>query len=620
MGKGSYRAWTTAVLLAGLGSAAAAPADLPYTVAERLEACAAAEDLEPQRAVALAESVLVEHGARRAERAGALGCRGWALARLGHRDAARRDSERLQRMLAEWPPSEARATLLRRAGAILHLIQDRVAAVELYTEAEAELSRIGDEAGRIPLLINLGVLQSELRENERALVSYQLALALMERLDDWRHEAPVRYNLGVMLSSLQRWVDALPHLERSLELISKTGIGGPPQALRTQMGIANALLQLGRLDEAKPIIDELRAQPLLAEHPSLLAQWHGLDAEFRLALGEPEAALELLGRVDRSMLTDLQLGEYLASQAAALEALGRHEEANAVLRQMLEHREALLLQQNLERLATLESRLRDHEQRLELERLQRGSELQAAALAQSRRLQWLTALAAATLVLGVLAVLAWQLRMNRRLDRVSRTDSLTELPNRRDMIQRLQAYCTKPEASGLAVLVDIDHFKQINDRLGHDAGDAALRDLAARLARYARAESGVAGRWGGEEFLLLLPGSVDAGTLGQRMDQLLAAAGSPVRPDRPLTVSAGYAPLPLPGAGGDWQPTVQLADAALFVAKRRGRNGWAGYTLIRAQPEWPADRLAAEPAEARKAGVLDFAASRSATENLRSLA
>lgn len=602
----------TLSLMFVLHQAAAEPASLPSTLAERLEACALAEDADPTGAIALADSVLADPGARLYERAQALGCRGWSHAQLGQRDLARQDVEALRGKIYQLALEEPRTVLLRRAGAILHLNQDRVGAVDLYMQAEAEVAELGLEAGRLPLLINLGVLHGELREDERSLASFKQALELMERLDDWRLEAPVRFNMAETLSRQERWEESIVHRRRSIELIRERGMGGPAQEMTAEIGLASTLVWLDRLDEAQPLLERHRDSPLLRQNPSIEAQWRHVESRRMLALDNPQAALELLAHVDRDALNDAVLGAHLSVEATALERLGRHSESVAVLRRMIEHRERFLIQQNLDRLAALDARLQDQLQRAELERLQLDAALKEIQLAQSRRVQWLASIAAIVVLLVVGAALLWQLRTNRRLDRISRTDLLTGLPNRRDMINRLQEHCRKPTGSQIAVLVDIDHFKQINDTLGHDAGDAALRLCAERLAGFAAELDGVAGRWGGEEFLLLLPGVDDTGQAGERMSKLLkvGSTGEGIGPDRPLTVSAGFGPLPLPDAGGDWQPSLQLADTALFVAKRRGRDAWAGYVLGLISENWPASRLAADPGQACSAGLLEFIASR----------
>ena len=164
--------------------------------------------------------------------------------------------------------------------------------------------------------------------------------------------------------------------------------------------------------------------------------------------------------------------------------------------------------------------------------------------------------------------------LNRELNRVARRDSLTGVGNRRaldEAIARLldQGDRLRPTRFAL-ILFDIDHFKGYNDEHGHLAGDAALGRLGEILRRETRGDD-LAFRYGGEEFLLLLP-EVDlngAIAVGERVRVAAVekrAAGLP-----PFTVSGGVA-LCDPADGRDPEPLLRRADAALYLAKRAGRN------------------------------------------------
>lgn len=162
---------------------------------------------------------------------------------------------------------------------------------------------------------------------------------------------------------------------------------------------------------------------------------------------------------------------------------------------------------------------------------------------------------------------------NQRLTELSQRDALTGLTNRRGCDAAMQSAWP---AAGTLVLLDLDHFKPINDRWGHAAGDAVLAAAAGRLRASARQDDLVV-RWGGEEFLVWMPGLVDAGA-EQAVRRLLGGiAGEPfVFGDTRLavTASAGFVSLQGAAAGAalDWQRAVELVDAALYMAKAQGRN------------------------------------------------
>lgn len=153
------------------------------------------------------------------------------------------------------------------------------------------------------------------------------------------------------------------------------------------------------------------------------------------------------------------------------------------------------------------------------------------------------------------------------------TDALTGLPNARalrDTLKRMLAQAARSELPLSVVLCDLDNFKQINDVYGHDKGDQALAATSAAL-RNAMRESDVAGRYGGEEFLILLPDTpVDgAVVLAEKLRQELMLVEVP-GVDRSVTASFGVASFPIDAPDGEM--LVRMADRALYAAKSRGRN------------------------------------------------
>jgi diguanylate cyclase (GGDEF)-like protein len=167
-------------------------------------------------------------------------------------------------------------------------------------------------------------------------------------------------------------------------------------------------------------------------------------------------------------------------------------------------------------------------------------------------------------------------RADEELMRLAMYDPLTELLNRRTMLDhfgREFERCRRNRLPVSVLMVDVDHFKQVNDTHGHAAGDKVLKRFAQLLLELRR-ELDIVGRYGGEEFCLLLPGTADTGarTLAER----IRAASERCRvswrnQELTFTVSIGVATT-----GADETLTLEeligRADAALYEAKRRGRN------------------------------------------------
>jgi len=162
------------------------------------------------------------------------------------------------------------------------------------------------------------------------------------------------------------------------------------------------------------------------------------------------------------------------------------------------------------------------------------------------------------------------------LERLAVTDDLTGIKNRRAVLARLDEEIerTRRYGSGLSVLLaDIDHFKEVNDRFGHLVGDELLRAVAGVMAQSLRASDHV-GRYGGEEFLIVLPetGLAAAGKLAERLRA--GVAGLSVRPGggEPVEVTVSVGGAELVESDEDADSLVARADAALYRAKQRGRN------------------------------------------------
>ncbi|WP_425261071.1 two-component regulator propeller domain-containing protein [Rubrivivax sp. RP6-9] len=266
---------------------------------------------------------------------------------------------------------------------------------------------------------------------------------------------------------------------------------------------------------------------------------------------------------------------------------------------------------------------------------------------------WFRASAVVALALLLLAVVQWRTRLLRArqaelerkvsertaelqqmsqaltekslvLERSSVTDPLTGLHNRRFLTSRIDTEiaaslrrATEPVTAGHAAgvdtdnvffLVDVDHFKRVNDRHGHAAGDSVLVQFGQRLQGLVR-ETDFLVRWGGEEFLVVARNTdrSRAQELAGRIRDVVAQAPFVLDDGSTLAVSCsiGFACMPFVRAAPralDWQDVVQLADLALLAAKRAGRNTWVGLQAgPAARPDGLRARVQAAPRQALQA-------------------
>lgn len=184
-------------------------------------------------------------------------------------------------------------------------------------------------------------------------------------------------------------------------------------------------------------------------------------------------------------------------------------------------------------------------------------------------LQLSVAVLGASLALAIFAAAFSDLLEDARRER--NTDALTGVLNRRGLEQAVAAHLSKPRARAALVLFDLDYFKRINDLHGHDGGDSVLKTVGQLLRDDAR-KNDVVGRFGGEEFLVFLPGAdlEQARWCAERLRIIVAKQRFPsLPPEEGVTASFGVAAF---GPGETWEQLFKRADKCLYAAKKAGRN------------------------------------------------
>jgi len=357
--------------------------------------------------------------------------------------------------------------------------------------------------------------------------------------------------------------------EAALPLLQRFG---EPRALRTaRHNLAVALVKLRAFDAAHVQIALLEQMPVGDEDTRSRAEEMRELGEAWIAVGQAKEALALY-HAERRLTQEVQ-------QRA---------------------REAMLTE--------LRAKYDADQQKAKVELLRRERAVQEQTLANQNTAHKVTAIGGLLLALcAVIAVLALlrmrqahqRLRANQALLQVlSERDPLTQLANRRHFLAAMQARGAEPLTGGLLML-DIDHFKRVNDSYGHGAGDQVIQAVAKRLQRTLR-EGDLLVRWGGEEFLIMAPSLKPAHVqlLADRL--LIAVAESPVsigaEQQLRVTISIGFVCFPLPPAGLSlhWERAVNWADLALYAAKHRGRNRAVGITEAQAEDEESQARIEAD--------------------------
>ncbi len=423
---------------------------------------------------------------------------------------------------------------------------------EAYLERALEGFTASDfKPGIAGTLINLGSLAAKRALDAKAIGDEPAERAFNEQLRDYNQQAMdlfaelgnrrgVAYaasNVGLAHDRLGEPAVALPFHERSLAV--RREVGDVHGTINSLVSMAAALTALRRFDDAETHLQE--ARELLPEgNPTL-----------HLSVAEP------------------------AVQVA--EARGDYQEALRRQREVAQIRSEIAASDLRARVAEIQTRF-DSEQ---LQRQVVELEHEQALVTERFRLQQQRTLAAAAISLLLLALIITlfmryrlKVRSQLALEQAARTDELTGLSNRRDMRERIayEIQRTRRNTRPFSVaLIDIDNFKAVNDTFGHEAGDGVLNEVVSRIQSQHRRQDTLA-RWGGDELLLLLPETDEAGALELSNKIAASFSSAPIAHgghEHAITLSIGVAQY---WPGMDLDECLRCADAALYRSKEQGRN------------------------------------------------
>jgi len=458
-----------------------------------------------------------------------------------------------ERMNESW----RRALALSRLADAYSGAQQSERAEKTGEQALVEANKDPDPALLYDVYNTLGIV---LRDPARSQEATNKALHYAEQTNSEFLIAQAHSNEADMMLDLHRYQDAIAHAETAIKMARRIGDVGEESVATHNMGLAK--MALGRLQEGEQDINR---------------------------------ALDMV----RSQGVDHYTANLLEEYGAALERAG--EPAKAIVAY---HQYRQLIDQILRddaRKLVLESQERfDAEQRAKaIELLNRDNALKGEQLrTDTLKLKlWFALGACIALFMGLLVSGYRKVRhtnqalasTNEALKFQAERDPLTGLANRRHFQAAIKALTPDGKLGGSVFLIDIDHFKRINDRFGHAAGDSVLIEVAQRIRAALRSEDLVV-RWGGEEFLIVIKSRdlQQAQALAQRLlDQI---GGTRVQHENrhiSVTASIGFASLPLApfDLGLNWERAIDLVDTAMYLAKAHGRNKAYGVQSIAAGDE-----------------------------------
>ena len=466
----------------------------------------------------------------------ALFSRGYLRAMQGQYAAAMSDVRRSQQLYERINMPQYALTVMNTIATIYNRMGDHEQAARIYERARSQQHDAGLRRDEAVTLYNLGRARQKMGEWDAARTAYTGCQALSKELNYTRGEAYALLGLAVVDNATGDPDSALNKLRQATELELRTP--DARQSAQIQLARGIALRQLKRGPEALSALEQS-------------------EAAFKQA-----DSLEELGATDDELATvHAQLGDWRNAYLYRGQAKAASEK--------------LLHNQLDQRFATLKVEFDTATTAKENALLTSQNALDQKTLAQERRANTLQTIVIvlSLLLLALLTIMAFRQRRGaQRLHALAMTDELTGAPNRRAVLNRLESLLQQHDAPPCSILlIDIDHFKTINDRYGHPAGDETLRLLTAHL-RGAVGEPGFLGRLGGEEFIAVLPGTNlhDACRIADLTRSQIPSIdlGRGVG-ERRITVSIG---VTISNVADTVSAILRRADAALYAAKHAGRN------------------------------------------------
>jgi len=505
-------------------------------------------------------------------------------------------------------------------------------ALDSYLQCQRHADQLTRHApqSRLRALGELSKVYAAMKNPQKSLAVIDDALVLARQLDSNKMLATLYLNQGNEFAVLGRSKDSIRAYERALKVSRDSGLARSEATLLNNIGDSNLRSHNYPVAEqyARQALEKYRA--LDDQGGAAAAQSNigfALMGQGRVAQGAAEVRAALKRMHDAGAMADEE--DVLGELGRMYEQLGLYREAVATIREQQRLSEQLFRADREKAVAALQEQSDATQREKQIELLARANSLKDAEISNQRLQQVVTLLGAiVTVMAGAFVYLLYRRvrRTNERLREANQQlafhasrDPLTGLFNRRSFIERMQQRAATSAGGarreddvpdGLLVL-DIDHFKAINDSLGHAGGDTVLVEVARRM-RSAVRDTDMVMRWGGEEFLVFSPRANAEDLRNQAVRVLKVVAEQPIMVGGNalrVTVTGGFLPLPFSGVPEtecNWEKAMQIADMALYLGKVNGRNRAYGLNRLLAPFEQVMPVLERDISAALKAGMVEL--------------
>ncbi len=472
----------------------------------------------------------------------------------------------------EWQTDLIRAKTLNSIGQMYLSLKDDSMALDYFHKAKDGARQLEAPGLLSSIANNTGFAYADQENWTAAITAYEESLTISKKIGNHNAEAKGLNNLADASLNQEKYPDCVRFAEQSLRIANQYELKNTAAIAETNLGICH--IYMGEIEKG------------IAEDKL------GIDFA-RSANAKP--TLE-------GMLTDL--ANAYKKTGMYREALKTLEERDQIINELFHaDRDRAMIEMKVH------FDLSQHQK--EIEKLEQKNALQHVEIENKNLQRIVSVFLIATAVMAVVGIFFLYRRVrqsnlrlraaNLKLKDQSTRDPLTGLLNRRAFQNMIDSFNLENDRrmapdSGLhdvLVLLDIDHFKRINDTYGHPAGDSVLVEIGRRLQKILR-EKDMLMRWGGEEFLIYLHRVPLERVSDIVRRELVVVGATPIdQPDRhkdamSVTISAGYILMPLPGAADSklsWEKALKLVDLALYFAKSSGRNQAIGLESVKGTTE-----------------------------------
>lgn len=520
-----------------------------------------------------------------------LGGLGFNVMNLGDYENALHYQEEALAMRQAMGDTRNAAKSLNNIGIVYYYLGNSEQALSYHFQAMKLREAHQNRAGLAITLNNIGLVYAGAGDLEQAIDYYQRSLIIRQEINDLQGASRVLGNIGAAMEEMARHEEALEYQQRARTLA---------ESINFENGMAYAAYNIGTIFQAMG-----RNEEALSNHQTAYAHYRQTGdlngqaltltaiGNLEAQMGRPQAALTALNQV--AILADkiqnpLRIRDAHEALAAIQAARGNYAEALDHYRTFIHQKDILAGEEVRKQMSELSIRYDSEAKAKEIELLKQKNAIQELSL-KRQTLQRNSLIIVILAVLFIAAIIVKAHRQNvknnrlladknreiqaayQRVEVLAKTDPLTGLSNRRDFWDRAQVHLQQYRKDGQTsaiLLGDMDHFKTINDRFGHDAGDLVLQDFV-QLMRQALRTEDICARWGGEEFIALIP-NVDreqASALAERLHQAVKNHRFTFADqDLPVSITIGVSLC----TDGNLNSCINAADRALYRGKDQQRN------------------------------------------------